>query len=90
MNYARAAALRQRALQDCHAARVELDAATAEALRAYQAHPVVVLGAAVGAGLLLSQLQVGRNFMGGVMRIAGGPAWKFARQFLDMASRGAA
>lgn len=89
MNYARATALRQRALQDCHAARFELDAATTEALRAYQAHPVLVLGSAVGAGLVLSQLRVGRNVMRGAVRIASGPAWKLVRQFLDNTARGA-
>ena len=82
MNYARALALRHRALEDCRAARGELDAAATDALRVYQARPLPVLAAAAGAGLVLSQVRVGRGFMYGAIRIASGPGWRFVRQLL--------
>lgn len=83
MNYARAIAQRRRALRDCHAARAELDAATGDALRAYQAHPLPVLAGAAGVGVVLSQLRIGRGFMRGAVRIASGPGWRLVQQLFD-------
>jgi len=82
MNYARARAKRRRALANCRAARGELHASMNRVIDVYQAHPLPTLAGAAGVGFVLAQLRVGGGLIRAGMRIAGGPAWRLARQYL--------
>lgn len=82
MTRAEAFAARQRALESCHAARGEFSAACSDAVRAYQAHKLIVLAGAVVLGVVAAKLRVGDGVIRGVSRIAGGPGWRVLKQWL--------
>lgn len=82
MKRADALAARERALDACDAARGEFCAATDDALRAYRAHTLLVLAAAVGAGLLLVKSRAGESLVKAVSGAASGPGWRLLQQFL--------
>lgn len=82
MNYTRALSNRRQAVARCRAARADLDAAVDDVIGVYQAHPFSTLAGAAGVGFVLAQLRVGSGLIRAGARIASGPAWKLARQYL--------
>jgi hypothetical protein len=82
MSYLRALRERRNALAASRAARGELQAAVGEVIGTYQAHPLPTLAGAAGIGFVLAQLRVGSGLVRIGMRIATGPAWRLARQYL--------
>ena len=84
MSYRRAIAARRRALAECRAARRQLTGAVDGMISVYQAQPLPTLGAAAGLGFVLAQLKVGGGLVRAGMRIASGPAWRLARQYLQV------
>lgn len=82
MTRAEAFAARQRALAACHAARSELGAASTDAMRAYQAHKLIVLVGAGVLGVVAARLRIGDGMLRGVARVAGGPGWRMLKQWL--------
>lgn len=82
MNYTRALSKRRLAEARCRTAQIDLDAAVDDVIGAYQAHPFSTLAGAAGVGFVLAQLRVGGGLIRAGARIASGPAWKLARQYL--------
>jgi hypothetical protein len=81
--YFHALRARRRALRECEAARRKLHGSVEDLVAAYEARPWPVLAGAAGIGFVLAQMRIGSGMVKAGARVAAGPAWGLARQFVD-------
>lgn len=82
-NYFHALRARRRALRECERARRELNGSVEDLVVAYEVRPWPILAGAAGVGFVLAQMRIGSGMVKAGVRVATGPAWGLARQFVD-------
>lgn len=83
MSYFRALRARHRALRECERARRELHGSVEDLVAAYEVRPLPILAGAAGIGFVLGRMRIGSGMVKAGARVAAGPAWGLARQFVE-------